>query len=82
MNVAEMLGFAENQAEAEEQVVLMQMPSLLPAPAPPPVEDAAAAKLRHQRRDEAPTPPVALSLKDLPTGRVSMCWSHLPCHWL
>ncbi|CAL8468547.1 g8087 [Coccomyxa elongata] len=70
VNVAEMLGIAENQAEAEEQVVLLQMPSLLPAPAPPPVEDAAAAKLRHQRRDEAPPPPVALSLKDLPTGRI------------
>ena len=92
VNVAEMLGVAEmDQAEAEEQVVLLQMPSLLPAPAPPPEEDAAAAKLRHQRREGAPPPPVALSLKDLPTGRVSMCpsvrWqSHgpaihfWPCH--
>lgn len=74
MNVAEMLGVAErDQAEAEEQVVLLQMPALLPAPAPAPEEDAAAAKLRHQRREGAPTPPVALSLKDLPSGRVSMC---------
>ncbi|BDA43488.1 probable DNA-directed RNA polymerase III subunit RPC4 at C-terminar half [Coccomyxa sp. Obi] len=71
VNVAEMLGVAEkDQAEAEEQVVLLQMPSLLPAPASPPMEDAAAAKLRHQRREDAPPPPVALSLKDLPTGRI------------
>lgn len=70
MNVAESLGLGE-EGSGEEHVVLLQMPDLLPSPAPPPAVDAAAAKLRHLRREDAPPAPVALSLKDLPSGKVN-----------
>lgn len=71
MNVAESLGLGE-EGSGEEHVVLLQMPDLLPSPAPPPAVDAAAAKLRHLRREDAPPAPVALSLKDLPSGKVNI----------
>ncbi|KAK9914804.1 hypothetical protein WJX75_000773 [Coccomyxa subellipsoidea] len=69
VNVAESLGLGE-EGSGEEHVVLLQMPDLLPSPAPPPAVDAAAAKLRHLRREDAPPAPVALSLKDLPSGKI------------
>lgn len=72
MNVAQSLGLLDGDG-AEEHVVMLQMPSLLPAPAPPPPPDAAAAKLRQLRREDAPLMPVALSLKDLPSGKVRFC---------
>ena len=78
VNVAETLGLAEENG-AEERIVLLQMPALLPSPAPPPAVDVAAAKLRHLRREDAPPAPVALSLKDLPSGKVNFnCHSKIP----
>ncbi len=72
MNVAETLGLGV-EGSAEERIVLLQMPALLPSPAPAPAADAAAMKLRQLRREDAPPAPVAVSLKDLPSGKVSMC---------
>jgi len=72
VNVAQNLGLLDGD-EAEEHVVMLQMPLLLPAPAPPPPPDTAAAKLRQLRREDAPPTPVALSLKDLPSGKVRLC---------
>ena len=66
-NVAQSLGLLGTGDAREEGLFLLQLPALLPAMAPPPAPPDSA---RPAQRDDAQPPPGALSLRDLPSGKV------------
>ena len=54
---------------AAEQLVLVQVPDLLPSEAPPPAPDPGAPRQRSLRREDLPPTALARGLKALPSGK-------------
>ena len=66
--MAQTLGLLEGGEAREDGLFLLQLPALLPAAGPPPGPPDKARP--GARRDDAQPPPGALSLRDLPSGKV------------
>ena len=77
-NAAEELGLTGDRPQAEEQLMLIQMPSVLPATAHSSAASQGGGGLRQPTSGPA-GPPAAVSLRDLPAGKVCKSVEHMQC---
>ncbi len=63
-------GGGDSEEDEEPRLMLLQLPTRLPARAPDPVEDAAVARLRRQKLEDEPPRREARSMRECVLGRV------------